>query len=77
MPPQIALLKITSPQIILDLYENKHVVQDMLVPMSKLKESLECFDVKTKVGLEFDNLVVKIQVIINTCNSIATNVLIT
>ena len=53
MPPQIALLKITSPQIILDLYENKHVVQDMLVPINKLKESLECFDVKTKVGLEF------------------------
>ena len=76
MPPQIALLKITSPQIILDLYENKHVVQDMLVPMSKLKESLECFDVKTKVCLEFDNLVAKIQVI-NTCNSITTNVLIT
>ena len=76
MPPQIALLKITSPQIILDLYENKHVVQDMLVPMSKLKESLECFDAKTKVGLEFDNLVAKIQVI-NTCNSITTNVLIT
>ena len=76
MPPQIALLKITSPQIILDLYENKHVVQDMLVPMSKLKESLGCFDVKTKVCLEFDNLVAKIQVI-NTCNSITTNVLIT
>ena len=76
MPPQIALLKITSPQIILDLYENKHVVQDMLVPISKLKESLECFDVKSKVGLEFDNLVVKIEVI-NTCNSVTTNVPIT
>ena len=76
MPPQIALLKITSPQIILDLYENKHVVQDMLVPISNLKESLECFDVKSKVGLEFDNLVVKIQVI-NTCNSVTTNVPIT
>lgn len=59
MPPQIALLKITSPQIILDLYENKHVVQDMLVPMNKLKESLECFDVKTKVNFEFGSLIVK------------------
>jgi len=49
MPPQIALLKITSPQIILDLYENKHVVQDMLVPIDDLKQSLECFDNLTQI----------------------------
>ena len=43
MPPKISLLKLTSPQAILDLYENKHVVQDMLVPFSSLKKSLEFF----------------------------------
>eukprot|EP00112_Aurelia_sp_Birch-Aquarium-sp1_P018938 Seg4599.1 transcript_id=Seg4599.1/GoldUCD/mRNA.D3Y31 product=Delta protein_id=Seg4599.1/GoldUCD/D3Y31 len=49
MPPKISLLKLTSPQIILDLYEKKHVVQDMVVPVSRLQSSLEFFHDKIKL----------------------------
>lgn len=49
MPPKISLLKITSPQAILDLYEKKQVVQDMLVPMPCLKQSIEFFHAQIKV----------------------------
>eukprot|EP00794_Sanderia_malayensis_P007853 gene7853-8702_t len=44
MPPKISLMKITSPKILLELYENKHAVQDMVVPMDQhLNSILEFF----------------------------------
>jgi len=49
MPPKISLLKLTSPQVILDLYEKRHVVQDMVVPFSCLKKSLEFFHKQTEL----------------------------
>ena len=55
MPPQIGLLKLTSPKIILDMYENKHIVQDMLVTINQLKASLESLKsiIVTKVTLTY------------------------
>ena len=29
--------------LIIDMYEKQHVIQDMLVPMKKMKDSLEVF----------------------------------
>uniref|UniRef100_A0A8C2HH52 Delta(24)-sterol reductase n=1 Tax=Cyprinus carpio TaxID=7962 RepID=A0A8C2HH52_CYPCA len=40
VPPQISLLKLTQGETIRKLYEQHHVVQDMLVPMKGIKTSL-------------------------------------
>lgn len=48
MPPHIALMKRTQTEELRRLYELHHVVQDMLVPASKLNESL------TVIEQEFD-----------------------
>jgi Delta24-sterol reductase len=40
MPPHIALMKRTQTEELRKLYELHHVVQDMLIPLSKLGESL-------------------------------------
>ncbi|OQR85741.1 24-dehydrocholesterol reductase [Achlya hypogyna] len=43
VPPKVSLLKLTQSNAIKELYDNHHLIQDMLVPISTLKESLECF----------------------------------
>ncbi|KAJ3600123.1 hypothetical protein NHX12_034073 [Muraenolepis orangiensis] len=43
VPPKISLLKLTQGETIRRLYEQHHVVQDMLVPMKHLKDSLTRF----------------------------------
>jgi delta24-sterol reductase len=43
LPPKVSFLKLTQTEKTKQLYENKHVIQDMLVPMSRCKESLEVF----------------------------------
>ena len=43
MPPHIALLKRTQTEELRKLYEQHHVVQDMLVPVSELGASLDAF----------------------------------
>ncbi len=43
LPPAIPLLKYTETQTTKELREKYHVVQDMLMPMKKLKSSLEYF----------------------------------
>jgi len=48
-PPKISLLKLTQTKSIKKLYESQHMIQDMLVPMSNLKESLLLFDEKTEI----------------------------
>jgi delta24-sterol reductase len=40
MPPKVSLLKVTETKAITNLYENNHIIQDLLVPVKSLKESL-------------------------------------
>jgi len=42
-PPKIALLKLTTTEALNKLYTEKHVVQDMLIPIKNLSESLHLF----------------------------------
>lgn len=51
MPPKISFLKLTQTDAVKRLYENNHVIQDMLVPMTDLKESLSVFDKEVKVSI--------------------------
>lgn len=44
MPPRISLLKLTQTEALRKLYEEHHVVQDMLVPVKDLSESLDVFE---------------------------------
>ncbi|XP_067937585.1 delta(24)-sterol reductase-like isoform X2 [Watersipora subatra] len=48
VPPKVSLLKLTQGETIKRLYENHHMVQDMLVPMDKLGDSLACFHKEVK-----------------------------
>ncbi|XP_064604727.1 delta(24)-sterol reductase-like [Liolophura sinensis] len=43
VPPKISLLKLTQGETIKRMYEKHQVIQDMLVRMDKLDESLQCF----------------------------------
>lgn len=43
MPPKISLLKLTQGQTIKAMYEKYQCIQDMLVPLSALSDSLEYF----------------------------------
>jgi len=43
MPPKISLLKLTQGKTIKAMYEKHHCIQDMMVPLSTLAESLEYF----------------------------------
>lgn len=51
VPPKISLLKLTQGETIRKLYEQHHVVQDMLVPMKKLQAAITCFHQDIQVGL--------------------------
>jgi len=44
VPPKVSFLKLTQPAAIKRLYERKHVVQDLLVPLSALEQSLKIID---------------------------------
>jgi len=43
MPPKVSLLKVTETKAITNLYENNHIIQDLLVPAKHLKESIREF----------------------------------
>ncbi|GBP96419.1 hypothetical protein EVAR_96001_1 [Eumeta japonica] len=43
MPPEVSLLKLTQTEAVGRLYERCHVIQDMLVPIENMKESIEVF----------------------------------
>ena len=43
VPPKISLLKLTQGQTIKNMYEKYQIIQDMLVPMSHLKEAMQRF----------------------------------
>ncbi|XP_076440884.1 delta(24)-sterol reductase-like [Babylonia areolata] len=49
VPPKISLLKLTQGQTIKELYEKYQVIQDMLVPLKDLGESLDVFDKELKL----------------------------
>lgn len=49
VPPKISLLKLTQGQTIKELYERYQVIQDMLVPLKDLSESLRVFDQELKL----------------------------
>lgn len=44
IPPKVSLLKLTQGKTLKRLYEENHMIQDMLVPIDNLKESVETFD---------------------------------
>lgn len=43
VPPKVSLLKLTQTEAVKIMYETSHVIQDMMVPVDSLKESIECF----------------------------------
>lgn len=49
MPPKISLLKIAQPEAVKRLYEKAHVIQDMLVPIEVLQDSLNKFHKEIEV----------------------------
>lgn len=54
VPPKISLLKLTQGETIRKLYEQHHVVQDMLVPMKSLHAAITRFHQDIHVGLGFE-----------------------
>lgn len=43
VPPKVSFLKLTQPGALKKMYQERHVIQDMLVPINKLEQSLACF----------------------------------
>jgi len=44
VPPKVSFLKLTTPTKLHELHEKKHIVEDYLVPISRLKETLAVVD---------------------------------
>jgi len=49
VPPKISLLKLTQGETIKNMYEKHQIIQDMLVPVDRLPESLTCFHNEIKL----------------------------
>ncbi|CAH1774871.1 unnamed protein product [Owenia fusiformis] len=49
VPPKISLLKLTQGETIKRMYEENQIIQDMLVPLDTLGESLSCFHKEIKM----------------------------
>jgi len=49
VPPKVSLLKLTQGEVVKELYENNHFIQDMLVPLSTLKEAMHCFEKEVQI----------------------------
>lgn len=49
MPVKISLLKLTQGEAVKKLYENNHVIQDMLVPIETVSKGIQCFHDTFKV----------------------------
>ena len=57
VPPKVSLLKLTQAQTTKELYERYQLIQDILVPIKDLGESLKTFDEEFKVwGCSCENL---------------------
>ncbi|KAJ1530360.1 hypothetical protein ONE63_005272 [Megalurothrips usitatus] len=48
-PPKVSLLKLTQTKAVKTLYENNHIIQDMLVPIDTLKDAVLFFDKEVEV----------------------------
>ena len=44
VPPKVSFLKLTQTEALQKLYEEQHVIQDMLVPISEMGKSLDVFE---------------------------------
>jgi len=49
VPPKVSLLKLTQGKTLKRLYETKHMIQDMLVPIADLKDSIELFHSEVEI----------------------------
>ncbi|XP_072032621.1 delta(24)-sterol reductase-like [Amphiura filiformis] len=49
VPPKVSLMKLTQTKTARRMYEQRHVIQDMLVPMADLSSALKCFDKELKL----------------------------
>ncbi|XP_014668705.1 PREDICTED: delta(24)-sterol reductase-like [Priapulus caudatus] len=49
VPPKISLIKLTQLEAVKRLYEERQMIQDMLVPINKLNESLDIFEAETQL----------------------------
>jgi len=49
VPPKVSLLKLTQGKTIKKLYEEHHMIQDMLVPMKNLETSLEFIESEVRI----------------------------
>lgn len=48
-PPKIALLKLTMPRAIKNIYDRNHVLQDLFVPAQELEKSIKFLQEKVNV----------------------------
>lgn len=49
MPVKVSLLKLTQTKTIKKLYENNHIIQDLMVPVSTMKLCIESIDNLTQL----------------------------
>jgi len=56
MPAKISLLKLTQGKTVKAMYEKYHCIQDMLVPLSALSDSLEYFHDEFQVQLHLRSI---------------------
>lgn len=55
VPPKISLLKLTQGESMRKLYEQHHVIQDMMIPMKSLEQCIQTFHSVIKVRPSFLN----------------------
>lgn len=46
VPPKVSFLKLTQTEALQKMYDEQHVIQDMLVPISEMQKSLDVFEDK-------------------------------
>lgn len=51
MPPKVSLLKLTQTETIKRLYEELHVLQDVLVPLKSFKKTIKLLHETVEVGV--------------------------
>ena len=67
VPPKISLLKLTQGETIRNMYEKHQMIQDMLVPLKYLGDSLQCFEKEVKVSINEDKEPCFIELTTSSC----------
>ncbi|KAK4319169.1 hypothetical protein Pmani_009871 [Petrolisthes manimaculis] len=49
VPPKVSLLKLTQGKAVKELYEKNHFIQDMLVPLTSLKDAINVFEEEVNI----------------------------